>query len=110
MPETQGDKAQDIHTRITELFTTCNASAMIYSTVEYPKAQPRQDGAHYHHKIQTTGVVRSALSTLGKNAVMKEVESGPRYCERDCHGDRESHREVSTSGDPFRRLLRDPRE
>jgi hypothetical protein len=60
---------------------------MIYSTVEYPKAQPHQDGAHYHHNIQTTGVVKSALSTFGKHAVMKEVESGPRYRERDRHGD-----------------------
>jgi len=78
--------------------------------MEHPKTYPYRDRAYCHHEIQSAGVVGFALYTLKKNAVMKEVEGGPGYRERDRHGDGESHREVSSSSDPFRRLLRDPRE
>lgn len=45
------------------------------------------------------------MHTSRKNAVVEEMEGGPRYRKGDHHGDRESHRKVCSSSDPFRSLL-----
>jgi hypothetical protein len=87
------------------LFTVRNALARVYPTMKHPKTHPCQNGAHDHYQIQTASVIKSALYTLRTDAVVEEMEGGLGYCEGDCHGDRESHCKVRSSGDPFRRLL-----
>jgi len=45
------------------------------------------------------------MYALRKNAAVEEMKGGLGYCEGDRHGDRESHYEVRSSSDPFRRFL-----